>query len=513
MNLFRSSRYTMAALESKLENYEREIKQLQRALEKSDKYIAELETKQKEKDTREGKINRNFFKENNNASNNFISSSTSSSSSAASSSASTGFNSRTNINQTCETHTKLQSVRAVSASPMQNRYASKSENTSKADSKIVKFSEKIDTIPNPLLNSPPSSTSLMNNKPAIISNDRFYGSPSKAMSASTSTIPTVMSFSDRLKKNAFNLSYDLEAPSPLSQSLNANQTTSATLYDSQSNPNANQFLFSPMKRLRLDEFTLERPSFNDEEALNNTNRENHAPISHASSMSFDDRNVTPPKSTLNQLKLTPFNYNYQSKLDKEINFVDSHEESDNRHFETSSMMNNSTSEFIDCIELLNQAEKKVQNRQLSPQNNVPVQSLACLPDKYFKPSSSTVEISSKNYSPTKHSPKNRMSIDSTINAKPSSSLCSSSSSSSSSSGSGNSISATIPTGASSLMSSGSLSSTSSFNSFNHKQESNVYEGARHEQNMNINDTFRENYPLISDILSNTSEGSIGKQTK
>ena len=41
-----SNRYTVAALETKIESYEKEIKQLQKALDKSDKYIAELETKQ-----------------------------------------------------------------------------------------------------------------------------------------------------------------------------------------------------------------------------------------------------------------------------------------------------------------------------------------------------------------------------------------------------------------------------------------------------------------------------------
>lgn len=42
-----ANRPNVSALESKLENYEKEVKNLQLALDKSDKYIAELETKQK----------------------------------------------------------------------------------------------------------------------------------------------------------------------------------------------------------------------------------------------------------------------------------------------------------------------------------------------------------------------------------------------------------------------------------------------------------------------------------
>ncbi len=38
-----SNRYTVAALETKIESYEKEIKQLQKALDKSDRYIADLE--------------------------------------------------------------------------------------------------------------------------------------------------------------------------------------------------------------------------------------------------------------------------------------------------------------------------------------------------------------------------------------------------------------------------------------------------------------------------------------
>ena len=46
----RTSKYTMAALETKLESYEKEVKQLQKALDKSDKYIADLEQKSRDKE-------------------------------------------------------------------------------------------------------------------------------------------------------------------------------------------------------------------------------------------------------------------------------------------------------------------------------------------------------------------------------------------------------------------------------------------------------------------------------
>ena len=205
----------------------------------------------------------------------------------------------------------------------------------KNELKIVKFAEKVDHIPTALL-SPPSITSnmaTMASKQAVISNDKFYGSPSK-MQPPPSTPPPVhsqsnsgsvsglMSFSDRLKKNSISVSkYELEAPSPLSQSLNGNnnafgtgciETQSLINYDSvshhaatqhntrcnsttsnvnssssqsQSHP-PHQFLFSPMKRLRLEEVTLEKPSFNGEDTLNNTTNMNETTASQPPDSSF-----------------------------------------------------------------------------------------------------------------------------------------------------------------------------------------------------------------------------------
>lgn len=61
-----SSKYAVAALETKVESYEKEVKQLQKALEKSDKYIAELERSDQVKSTR-GNIpqKENFLNETN----------------------------------------------------------------------------------------------------------------------------------------------------------------------------------------------------------------------------------------------------------------------------------------------------------------------------------------------------------------------------------------------------------------------------------------------------------------
>jgi hypothetical protein len=63
--------------------------------------------------------------------------------------------------------------------------------------------------------------------------------------------------------------------------------------------------------------------------------------------------------------------NYNQPLFKTENgFGQTDNRNDNRiHSEARGSMDGTTTEFIDCIELLNQAERKVQNRQISPKNN------------------------------------------------------------------------------------------------------------------------------------------------
>ncbi len=200
-----SNKYTMAAMETKLESYEKEVKQLQKALEKSDRYINELE----------GKTNQNQ-KENQNTGNN-------------------------------------------------NGFASES-----FMSKSVKFSEKLETQSIP--KSPPNqstSTVAPFNKQISITKDNFYGSPSKKSPCKTpnktsgiAQSKAISSFSDRLKNaNGAGLQKDFFSTSDESASQNSTRivqpsgqsSQSVLLADSAVAANPNSFLFSPMKRLRLDE--------------------------------------------------------------------------------------------------------------------------------------------------------------------------------------------------------------------------------------------------------------------
>jgi hypothetical protein len=307
--IFRTSRYTVAALESKVENYEKEIKQLQKALEKRDNYINELEKTKKSPP----KI----------------------------------------LNQPL-------------TPPKQETLSTKS----------VKFVDNINNEPvKTIKTSKPESTRHRNSNQNIIftkptiSNDKFYGSPKKSSSSAAASSNHILSFSDRLKKN---MSFDLEIPSPNStlnvtvnnngSSDNSNSKSSSIneLLAVESNTNEFQkelikggtenkpfdYLFSPMKRLKLEESELlEKPSFiidpND-----------------------DSIQVAP---SIKQLNITV------------------------------------TPEFNDCLQLLNEAETKVQNRvpsnlsknSLSPHSNstneTPMSILKtnsnALPDKYFQPSS------------------------------------------------------------------------------------------------------------------------------
>jgi hypothetical protein len=310
---FRTSRYTVAALESKLENYEKEIKQLQKALEKRDNYINDLEKTKKSPP----KI----------------------------------------LNQSL-------------TPPKQETLSTKS----------VKFVDSINNEPvKTIKTSKPESTkhrsinqNIIFTKPTI-SNDKFYGSPKKSVSSSAAASGNhILSFSDRLKKN---MSFDLEIPSP-------NSTLNATVNNNGSSDNSNSkssslnellavelntneyqkevikggtenkpfdYLFSPMKRLKLEESELlEKPSF-----------------------------IIDPND--DSIQAAP-----SIKHNKQLNIT-------------------VTPEFNDCLQLLNEAETKVQNRvpsnlsknSLSPHSNstneTPMSILKtnsnALPEKYFQPSS------------------------------------------------------------------------------------------------------------------------------
>lgn len=163
--------------------------------------------------------------------------------------------------------------------------------------------------------------------------------------------------------------------------------------------NNQSFLFSPMKRLRLDE--VEKSNFNNfnENYLNANN------LQKISLSSFDKKSVV--------------------KKDENLIDVDN--------------LNGSTSEFIDCIELLNKAEKKVQDRHTSPNKT----------SSYLPLNNS--DLRQYNYLNLGLNPNG---------------------SESSASSSGNSLSATITTGASSLALSSDSSSTYNFSSNNSNQSNN-----------------------------------------
>ncbi len=349
----RSSKYTLAALESKVESYEKEIKQLQKALDKSDKYIAELESKQRDKEngcnSTSNCLNNgvsSVLKENSIGS---FSNLTSSSNNIYTSTSTLNFNlaEKTPANHTLPINTPQ--------SPM--KFIKGDNQTFKSDLKIVKFSEKIDTIP---LSSASSSTLTMTSPTShhshhkaqtVISNDKFYGSPSKLNNNNSGSVG-VSSFSERLKKNS---SYDLETPI-LHQDMHQHHHShnfNANITNQQS---SHQFLFSPMKRLRLDEVN----NATNEKSSHQNPISDDSPVEVRKTLSFKP---TSPLSTPTCSSMphhpTPFNHNYKSKL----KLMDDNNDSQRLK---SSDQSTTTSEFIDCIELLNKAEQKVQNRQISP---------------------------------------------------------------------------------------------------------------------------------------------------
>lgn len=219
----------MAAMESKIENFEKEIKRLQKALEKSDKYIAELESI---KDLN-GKENKTSF-----------------------------------------------------AKPDSNSYPPPLN-----FKKPICPNQEICEQKSPQ-NGPASATKN------IISKNNFYGSPSKTPTrqahVTQSSIPSISSFGERLKKNLFNT----PAPS-FSSNLNlisnnpsfiVSSSQSAVATNSNQIASQNNLLFSPMKRLRLEE--------NSNQMIQNlSNQETILPGSHNNTSLSTEQNDYPPSSS------------------------------------------------------------------------------------------------------------------------------------------------------------------------------------------------------------------------
>ena len=298
-----------------------------------------------------------------------------------------------------------------------------------------------------------------------------------------------------------------------------------------------------MKRLRLEEYTLEKPSFNAEDTFNNTTNcnLNDTSATTAPPQELPRSNIlkTPPSSTstnLRHVSLSPSRYSSLDIMVEPCNnnkktgfsiaskspiqnvtqngmmsrFYDELKPSTSTTSSTTSSVssassngksnNHSSPEFIDCLEILDKAEKKVQNRFSPgpPQNTngrggsgngsqtpqlKTSQTNYDLPEKYFRPSSAINLAESSSYA-IESSPltiSNVLNYNNSIKmnandsnglnggggsrgaimATSSSSFTLSSNSSSNNTG-GKSLSATIPTGASSLAS--SHRSTSSFHS-------------------------------------------------
>lgn len=169
-----------------------------------------------------------------------------------------------------------------------------------------------------------------------------------------------MSFGDRLKKNAVHLHAKHEHESPCETATGVSghasfETQSLLNYDAvaatanpaattaiATNKNPHQFLFSPMKRLRLaEDVALEKPSFCAEDTfLSNT----------ANTTLGEDKTPPRPRHADGDMR-TASGFGLASRS-----------ASVSASSSTSSEINNVSPEFIDCIELLNKAEKKVQNR-------------------------------------------------------------------------------------------------------------------------------------------------------
>ena len=230
----------MAALEAKLECYEKEVKQFQKALEKSDKYILDLE--QKIRDKSASKNTSLILKEN------------------------------AQYNTFNSQHFAITNENA-SVSKSSLNFAKLTESSNKN----VKFSDPISSISPISSNSnilSPSQPGMPMNKQVVITKDNFYGSPSKSNSnASGNNSRPIISFADRLKKNSVNQ----EATQIIQKPVAETTVPLPPVQSSSNNLNPQSFLFSPMKRLRLDEFVFEKPSFTAEDTMNNTTLNTNMP--------------------------------------------------------------------------------------------------------------------------------------------------------------------------------------------------------------------------------------------
>lgn len=427
-------------METKLENYEKEIKQLQKALEKSDNYILELESSYKKKPL---------------------------------------LSPVTPVSTT-------NSIQSYQKSQDDLKFIKGDNLTFKNELKIVKFVDNLaDSNANKANNgdlftsssagmgptsigstptttnssSSSSSTSTGSKLGGIISNDKFYGTPKKTIrpasanthsmlasstsSSNKSQYQPIDSFNDRFKKN---LSFDLEVPSPLTQSLNCttnsaggalksdggnmnllnsngfnsasyndilNESTVAAAtsitnnYNSASlNSNQHDFLFSPMKRIRMDDYhQLEKPNFStlldDTTTMASATTGGGAGGNSSSGTGGSSSGATTMESEEKEQKTERSNYPHSNNLNVSL-----------------------TPEFNDCLQLLNEAESKIQSRsspymskyttntgsKISPSNSNASNGLyssslikantsnanSVLPDKYMRSTSSSTSTSSHN---------------------------------------------------------------------------------------------------------------------
>ncbi len=211
--------------------------------------------------------------------------------------------------------------------------------------------------PNKLLKS--SSAQQLGTKQNLIC------SPIKSISTSNTNSP----FKDRLNAINSNLqSIVLEIPSPLSQS----QISEKQLSNSNENSSdvTSDWLTKKSKsnEKKVVDFFFEKPSFNREDTFNITNYCNKK---------IQSLNDKPSKQGETCMKIK------QSIIDPNLN---SYDDENDKNFEK--LLNNSTSEFKDCLKLLNMAEKKVNRIQLSNKN---IRQDYILPGKYSQSNNNSNE--------------------------------------------------------------------------------------------------------------------------
>ena len=261
----------------------------------------------------------------------------------------------------------------------------------------VKFSDKIDTIQienekklngKNLLISPTitsfgehqqQSNILLKSSSAqqLVSKKNFICSPPiKSNSNSNTNSP----FKDRLNAINSNLkSIELEIPSPLSQSQTSEKQKNISNQESLDTTIEWSLNKSKSNEKKYEDYFLEKPSFHSEDTFNNTNYniQQNDLISKKKIPYHNSFNKNPVETCI-QIK--------------ESNICHSLSNNDDENFER--LLNSSTSEFKDCLKLLNMAEKKVNSIQLNRiqlSNENSRLDYNVLPEKYFKSNNNSNE--------------------------------------------------------------------------------------------------------------------------